>query len=94
MEIKLKSGRKIKAKDDISLDARDELLDSIKYVMNDKGGISGFECMNATVTKWLRACLDGDVSDKELMSWTIEERTDAFLALQSKLMVGEGKASK
>ena len=94
MEIKLKSGRKIKAKDDISLDARDQLLDSIKYVMNDKGGISGFECMNATVTKWLRACLDGDVSDKDLLKWSIEERTDAFLKLQNHLSLGEGKASK
>ena len=93
MEIKLKSGRKIKIKDDISLDARDELLDGIKYEMKD-GKISGFECMNATVTKWIRSCLDGDTSDKALMEWTIEERTDAFIVLQSKIMVGEEKASK
>ena len=94
MEVKLKGGRKIKVRDDISLDARDELLDSIKYNMREDGTVGGFECMNATVTKWIRACVDGDTSDKELMTWTIEERTDAFLALQSKLMVGEGKASK
>ena len=93
MEIKLKSGRKIKIKDDISLDARDELLDSIKYQIED-GNVTGFECMNATVTKWLRSCLEGDTSDKALMKWTIEERTDAFVALQKKVMVGEEKASK
>ena len=94
MEIKLKSGRKIKIKEDISLDARDNLLDGIKYQLSEDGKISGFECKNATVTKWLRECLDQDVSDKSLMEWSIEERTDAFLALQNKVMVGEEKASK
>ena len=93
MEIKLESGRKIKIKDDISLDSRDELLDSIKYQIQD-GNVTVFECMNATVTKWLRVCLEGDTSDKALMKWTIEERTDAFVALQKKVMVGEEKASK
>ena len=34
MEIKLKSGKKLKVKD-ISLDERDVLLDSVKYTYND-----------------------------------------------------------
>ena len=94
MEVKLKSGRKIKIKSDISLDDRDSLLDDLKYQTDADGNITGFECMNATVTKWLRKGLDGGNSDKELLGWSIEERTDAFLKIQKKLMVGEGKASK
>ena len=94
MEIKLKSGRKIKVKDNVSLDDRDELLDNIKYKMDKDGNISGFECMNATVTKWLRSCLSDGISDKDLLKWSIEERTDAFLKLQNHLSLGEGKASK
>ena len=94
MEIKLKSGRKIKVKENISLDDRDELLDNIKYNLDKDGNLGGFECMNATVTRWLRACLSEGSSDKDLMKWSIEERTDAFLKLQNHLSLGEGKASK
>ena len=94
MEIKLKSGRKLKIKKDISLDSRDALLDGIKYNMDAKGQISGFECMNATVTQWLRECLVIGNSDKELMKWSLEERTDAFLEIQKVITLGEGKASK
>ena len=94
MEVKLKGGRKIKVRDDISLDARDELLDSIKYNMKEDGTVGGFECMNATVTQWLRECLVSGNSDKELMKWSLEERTDAFLEIQKVITLGEGKASK
>ena len=94
MEIKLKSGRKIKIKTDISLDDRDSLLDDLKYQTDADGNITGFECMNATVTKWLRKGLDGGNSDKELLGWSLEDRTDAFLKLQEHLNLGEGKASK
>ena len=62
--------------------------------MDKDGNISGFECMNATVTKWLRSCLSDGISDKDLLKWSIEERTDAFLKLQNHLSLGEGKASK
>ena len=94
MEIKLKSGRKIKIKADISLDDRDALLDGLKYQTDADGNITGFECMNATVTSWLRKGLDGGNSDKDLVKWSLEERTEAFLKIQSRLMVGEAKASK
>jgi len=94
MEIKLKSGRKIKINTNISLDDRDSLLDGIKYQVDKDGNVSGFECMNATVTKWLRLGLDGGNSDEELIKWSIEERTDAFLKIQKELTLGEGKASK
>ena len=62
MNIKLETGRKLKIKD-VSLDERDELLDSIQYETDDKGKIKGVKMMNTTVTKWLRMGIDGDTSD-------------------------------
>ena len=94
MEVKLKSGRSFKIKEDISLDERDELMDSIEYDWGKDGNMNGVKMMNKTVTKWLRSCIDGDTSDKELIKWTLEERTDAFLKIQKELTMGEGKASK
>ena len=40
MNIKLETGRKLKIKD-VSLDERDELLDSVQYEMDSKGKIKG-----------------------------------------------------
>ena len=37
-KIKLKSGREIGIKD-ISLDERDEMLDSVEYIYDDKGNV-------------------------------------------------------
>ena len=37
-KLKLKTGREIDIKD-ISLDERDEMLDSVEYVYNDKGDV-------------------------------------------------------
>ena len=50
--------------------------------------------MHSTMTKWMRACLDGDTSDKFLMSLSLEEKTEIFTKLQSIFFVGEEKASK
>ena len=92
MNIKLKTGRKLKIKD-VSLDERDEMLDSVQYQIDSKGNIEGVKMMNTTVTKWLRIGLDGDTSDDFLKSLTFEERTELFLKMQESIMVGEGKAS-
>ena len=92
MEIKLKSGRKIKVKE-ITLDDKDSLMDGLKYKMVD-GKIEGVEMMYSTMTKWMRACIDGDTSDKTLMDFTLEEKTELFVELQNKFILGEGKASK
>ena len=92
MNIKLKTGRKLKIKD-VSLDERDEMLDSVEYQIDSKGNIQGVKMMNTTVTKWLRIGLDGDTSDDFLKTLTIEERTELFLKMQESIMVGEGKAS-
>ena len=92
MEIKLKSGLKLKIKD-VSLDERDELLDSVEYEFDKKGKVQNVKMMNTTITKWLRICLDGDTSDKFLKSLTFDERTQIFLKMQDSILVGEGKAS-
>ncbi len=92
MEIKLETGRKLKLKD-VSLDERDELLDSVEYTFDKKGKVQNVKMMNTTVTKWLRIGLDGDTSDDFLKSLTFEERTEIFLKMQNNLLVGEGKAS-
>ena len=92
MNIKLETGRKLKLKD-VSLDERDELLDSLEYQMDSKGNVKGVKMMNTTVTKWLRMGLDGDTSDKFLKTLTFEERVEIFTQMQESIMVGEGKAS-
>ena len=92
MNIKLETGRKLKIKD-VSLDERDELLDSVQYEMDSKGKIKGVKMMNTTVTKWLRMGIDGVTSDKFLKTLTFEERVEIFTKMQESIMVGEGKAS-
>ena len=92
MEVKLKSGRKVKVKN-ITLDERDSLMDSIKYNTVD-GKIESFQMMHSTMTQWMRTCIDGDVSDEILMDFTLEEKTELFVELQNKFLLGEGKASK
>ena len=92
MNIKLETGRKLKLKD-VSLDERDELLDSVEYQFDAKGKVQGVKMMNSTITKWLRVGLDGDTSDKFLKTLTFEERVEIFTQMQESIMVGEGKAS-
>jgi len=92
MEIKLKSGLKLKLKD-ISIDERDEMLDSLVYEYED-GNLVGVKMMNATITKWLRDGLDGDTSDKFLKTMTMDDRIEAFTKMQDSLLLGKGTASK
>ena len=93
MEIKLKSGKKIKLKD-VSIDERDEMLDSVEYQYDEKGNTKGMKMMNTTMTKWIRLGVDGDTSDKFLKSLTLSDRTEIFVKMQEYLLVGEEKASK
>ena len=93
MEIKLESGKKIKLKD-VSMDERDELLDSVEYQYDEKGNPKGMKMMNSTITKWLRLSIDGDTSDEFLKTLTLQDRTDIFVKMQEYLIVGEEKASK
>jgi hypothetical protein len=94
MEFKLKSGRVVKMKKDISLDDRDSLMDNVQFELNEDGSMKSISMMNSTITKWLRTCIDGDTSDTELIKWSLEDRTDAFVNFQKELMKGEETASK
>ena len=93
MEFKLESGSKIKLKD-VSIDERDEMLDSVEYQYDAKGNPKGMKMMNSTITKWLRLCIDGDTSDEFLKTLTLKDRTDIFVKMQEYLLLGEDKASK
>ena len=91
-KLKLNSGREIGIKE-ISLDERDEMLDSVEYTYDNKGGVTGVKMMHSTITKWLRFCLNGKADDKYILGLTIDERTEIFLKMQEKLLTGEGNAS-
>ena len=94
MEFKLKSGRKLKLKD-VSVDERDEMMDSIKWEMDGDGKPTKIEMMHSTMTKWLRLGLDQDVNDKFLKSLKFEEKVEIFSFMQGEFMSsGEEKASK
>ena len=91
-KIKLTTGREIGIKD-ISLDERDEMLDSVEYVHNDKGDITGVKMMHSTITKCLRFGLNGKADDDYILGLTFDERTEIFLKMQEKLLTGEESAS-
>ena len=91
-KIKLKSGREINIKD-VTLDERDNMLDSVEYTYDSKGGVSGVKMMHSTITKWLRFGLNGKADDAYILGLSFEERTEIFLAMQEKLLTGEGNAS-
>tara|TARA_E500000331_G_scaffold229716_1_gene219903 strand:+ start:719 stop:1000 length:282 start_codon:yes stop_codon:yes gene_type:complete len=93
MEFKLKSGKKIKLKD-VSIDERDEMLDSVQYEMDSEGNVGQIKLMHSTMTKWIRIGLDGDTSDEFLKTLTLEDRTEIFTKMQNYYLVGEDKASK
>ena len=92
MEIKLKGGRKFKLKD-VTLDERDDLLDSVQYEYNDDGSVRGVKMMHSTMTKWLRTCLEGG-TDEFIMNLSLDNKSEIFTKLQSIFFQGEGKASK
>jgi len=91
-KLKLKSGREIELKE-LGLDERDEMLDSVEYAYDDKGGVTGVKMMHSTITKWLRFGLNGKADDNFILGLSFEERTEIFLAMQEKLHLGEGNAS-
>ena len=90
--IKLKTGREIKIKD-ISLDERDEMLDSVEYTYDDKGEVDGIIKEHSTITKWLRYGLNGQADDEFILSLGNDERIEIFLKMRKHLMTGEGNAS-
>ena len=93
MKIKLKSGKEVTLRD-VSVDEKDEMLDSCEWIYNAKGKPTNMKNMNKTLTKWIRLGLDDDASDNFLKTLSLQDRTEIFVKLQENLMVGEGKASK
>ena len=92
MELKLKSGKKIKIKD-VSVDEKDMLLDLLQYEYNEDGTVKTMALIHSTTTKWIRTAVEGDTSDKFLKTLSLEDRTEIFIGLQENLLVGEQKAS-
>ena len=92
MEIKLKGGKTLKVKN-ISIDERDELLDSVEYQFNNDGTTRGVKMMHSTMTKWIRMCIDKS-NDDLIRSLSLEDKTKIFTDLQGMFFKGEGKASK
>jgi hypothetical protein len=96
MKLKLESGKEVSIKE-VSLDERDEMLDNlnVKYEKGEKGEeVSIMKTPHSTITKWLRLGLEGDISDKFLMSLSFEERGEIFSHLVSSVLLGEGNASE
>ena len=91
-KLKLKSGREVGIKD-VSLDERDQMLDSVEYLHDDEGNVTGVKMMHSTITKWLRYGLNGKADDKYILGLNFEERTEIFLKMQEMLLTGEGNAS-
>ena len=91
-EYTLKSGRKIKLKP-VTLDMRDELVDKVEFIFDDKNNITGVTAMQKTITHWMRNILEGDTSDEHLMGYSMDERSEFFAIVQKDLFMGEGKPS-
>ncbi len=92
MKVKLESGKEVQLKD-LSIDERDELLDSVTW--EGEGDNLKIKMMHSTMTKFIRIGVKGDTSDKFLKSLSLKDRTDIFTKIQSEcLNLGEGKASK
>ncbi len=93
MKVKLKSGNSFIMRE-ISVDERDELLDSVEYEHNPDGTLRQLKMMHSTMTKWMRICIDSDDIEGFLKTLSLEQRTEIFTEIQSKFFEGEGKASK
>ena len=92
MKVKLESGREIQLKE-LSIDERDELLDSISY--EGEGDKLKMKMMHSTMTKFLRIGIDGKVEDSFLKKLSFSEKSEIFTKIQNECMnLGEGKASK
>ena len=92
MKVKLKTGKQVELKS-LSVDEKDELMDSVSYDM-DNGEVQ-VKMMHSTMTKFIRIGVKGEVKDKFLLELTFSEKTELFTIIQNKCMnLGEEKASK
>jgi len=92
MKVKLKTGKEVELKA-LSVDERDELMDSVSYDMDGKE--VKVKMMHSTMTKFIRIGVKGEVTDKFLLELTFSEKTELFTIIQNKCMnLGEEEASK
>ena len=90
MKLKLKTGREVELKK-LSLDERDELMDSVSYDM--EGDEVKIKMMHSTMTKFIRIGVKGKVTDEFLLDLTFSEKTEIFTSIQNDCMnLGEKKA--
>ena len=90
MKVKLDSGREV-VFNDLTVDERDELLDSVEYD-SSKNGVK-VKMLHSTMTKFIRVAVKGS-NDKFIKSLTFSEKTDIFQKIQGDLMnLGEEEAS-
>jgi len=92
MKFKLESGKEIELKN-LSVDERDELMDSVSY--DTDGKEIKVKMMHSTMTKFIRTGVKGKVTDEFLLGLTFSEKTEIFTKIQNECMnLGEEKASK
>ena len=90
MEIKLKDKRTLKVKD-LSIDERDELLDSVDYDNSDDG--VKIKMVHSTMTKFIRLGVKNS-DDKFIKSLNFADKTEIFQLIQGDLLnLGEEEAS-
>ena len=90
MKVKLDSGREI-VFNELTVDERDELLDSVEY-NSSKNGVK-VKMLHSTMTKFIRVAIKGS-DDKFIKSLAFSEKTDIFQKIQGDLMnLGEEEAS-
>ena len=90
MKVKLDSGREV-VFNELTVDERDELLDSVEYD-SSKNGVK-VKMLHSTMTKFIRVAVKGSI-DKFIKSLTFSEKTDIFQKIQGDLMnLGEEEAS-
>ncbi len=90
MKVKLESGREV-VLNDLTVDERDELLDSVEYD-NSKEGIK-VKMLHSTMTKFIRLGVKGS-DDKFIKSLKFNEKSEIFQKMQGDLLnLGEEEAS-
>ena len=90
MKVKLESGREV-VLNDLTVDERDELLDSVEYD-NSKEGIK-VKMLHSTMTKFIRLGVKNS-DDKFIKSLKFAEKSEIFQKMQGDLLnLGEEEAS-
>ena len=90
MKVKLESGREV-VLNDLTVDERDELLDSLEYD-NSKEGIK-VKMLHSTMTKFIRLGVKNS-DDKFIKSLKFAEKSEIFQKMQGDLLnLGEEEAS-